>query len=136
MRAMWAYYEARVLDLRPAVATPPTVTWSAGRYGDEEVTTIRYFDARVNSFHRSIALDPRRLILPYVTTLDARSWYATQAIIIWRSLCLFGAVVQVRRPRTKAPADASSGQQYRRCRASRRRRSQHQRAQGLSRPDR
>ena len=98
-RAMWAHYEATLLDLRPAVATPRTASWGAQPFGDEEVTTIRYFDARANTFHRS-TLDERRLLLPYLTRFDAESWAASQAVVIWRSLCLLGSVIQVRHART------------------------------------
>ena len=99
-RAMWAYYEALVLDLRPAVATPRTASWGAQPFGDEEVTTIRYFDARANTLHRS-TLDERRLLLPYLTRFDSESWAASQAVVIWRSLCLFGSVIQVRHVHTR-----------------------------------
>ena len=57
-RAMWAYYERRLLEYRPALATPFTIWHSSASFDNEDVTTIRYFDARVTSFHRA-TLDDR-----------------------------------------------------------------------------
>lgn len=103
LRAMWTYYESHLLDLRPAIGTVLTVNHNARSFDGEEVTTVRYLDARVTSFHRALALDERRLVLPYVSSFDDVSWAASQAVLLWRSLCLLGAVVQVRNaPRTSA----------------------------------
>ena len=89
---MWRFYESRLLEYLPAVATPITVHHSATTYIREDITTIRYFDGRVNSFHRA-TLD--YFLLPYATDWDAVSWPASQAVLLWRSLCVHGAVMQV-----------------------------------------
>ena len=98
-RAMWSHYETHLLDLRPAIGTVFTVSWNAKPFDGEQVTTVRYYDGRVTSFHRALALDHRRLVLPYVSFYDARSWASSQVILIWRSMCLLGSVVQVSRSR-------------------------------------
>ena len=62
-RAMWAYYERTLLEYRPALGTPFTIWHSSASFDREDVTTIRYFDARVTSFHRA-TLDERCVCLP------------------------------------------------------------------------
>lgn len=51
---------------------------------------VYHVDAMFNAFHR----DAIPLILPYCSRYDHRSWWTSQAILIYRSLCLYGHVIQ------------------------------------------
>ena len=47
---------------------------------------VYHIDAMFNAFHR----DALPFVLPYCARYDARSWWSSQAILIYRSLCLYG----------------------------------------------
>ncbi|CAF1575743.1 unnamed protein product [Rotaria magnacalcarata] len=51
---------------------------------------VYHVDAMFNAFHRD-ALD---FLLPYCPRYDAHSWWKSQAILIYRSLCLYGHAIQ------------------------------------------
>ncbi|CAF1346832.1 unnamed protein product [Rotaria magnacalcarata] len=51
---------------------------------------VYHVDAMFNAFHRD-ALD---FVLPYCPRYDASSWWKSQAILIYRSLCLYGHAIQ------------------------------------------
>ncbi len=52
---------------------------------------VYHVDAMFNAFHR----DAIPFILPYCPRYDKRSWHTSQAILIYRSLCLYGHVIQL-----------------------------------------
>jgi hypothetical protein len=47
-------------------------------------------DAVVASFHRKAI----PLLLPYTTAFDNTTWYASQAVLIYRAYCIYGYVLQ------------------------------------------
>ena len=51
---------------------------------------VYHIDAMFNTIHR----DAIPFVLPYCARYDARSWWTSQAIFVYRSLCLFGHVLQ------------------------------------------
>ncbi|CAF3703812.1 unnamed protein product [Rotaria socialis] len=51
---------------------------------------VYHVDAMFNAFHRD-ALD---FLLPCCPRYSASSWWKSQAILIYRSLCLYGHVIQ------------------------------------------
>ena len=51
---------------------------------------VYHIDAMFNAFHR----DALSFVLPYCSRYDHRSWRTSQAILIYRSLCLYGHVIQ------------------------------------------
>lgn len=51
---------------------------------------VYHIDAMFNAFHR----DALPFVLPYCARYDTRSWWTSQAILIYRSLCLYGHVIQ------------------------------------------
>jgi hypothetical protein len=51
---------------------------------------VYHIDAMFNAFHR----DALSFVLPYCSRYDHRSWWTSQAILIYRSLCLYGHVIQ------------------------------------------
>ena len=51
---------------------------------------VYHIDAMFNAFHR----DALSFVLPYCSRYDYRSWWTSQAILIYRSLCLYGHVIQ------------------------------------------
>lgn len=51
---------------------------------------VYHVDAMFNAFHRD-ALD---FVLPYCPRYDASSWWKSQAILVYRSFCLYGHVIQ------------------------------------------
>ena len=52
---------------------------------------VYHIDAMFNAFHR----DALPFILPYCARYDHRTWWSSQAILVYRSLCLFGHVIQL-----------------------------------------
>ena len=77
------------------LSTSPAIS-SIGGMGippifDGLLTQIVYhIDAMFNAFHR----DALPFVLPYCARYDARSWWTSQAILIYRSLCLYGHAIQ------------------------------------------
>ena len=78
-----------LLTVSPAIATlngmliPPL--------SDAFLAQIVYHvDAMFNAFHR----DALSFVLPYCPRYDARTWWSSQAILVYRSLCLFGHSIQ------------------------------------------
>ena len=51
---------------------------------------VYHIDAMFNAFHR----DALQFILPYCSRYDSRSWWTSQAILVYRSLCLYGHTLQ------------------------------------------
>ena len=51
---------------------------------------VYQIDAMFNAFHHD-AID---LLLPYCTRFDETSWWISQAVLIYRSLCVYGHVIQ------------------------------------------
>ena len=52
---------------------------------------VYHVDAMLNAVHR----DAVPLLLPYCPRYDNRTWWTSQAILVYRSLCVFGHVVQL-----------------------------------------
>ena len=52
---------------------------------------VYHMDAMFNAFHR----DALPFILPYCPRYDNRTWWTSQAILVYRSLCLFGHAIQL-----------------------------------------
>jgi hypothetical protein len=82
-------FDTFLLSVSPAIASiggmfiPPLF--------DELLAQIVYhIDAMFNAFHRN-ALP---FVLPYCARYDNRTWWTSQAILIYRSLCLYGHVIQ------------------------------------------
>ena len=51
---------------------------------------VYHVDAMFNAIHR----DALPFVLPYCARYDARSWWTSQAIFVYRSLCLYGHAIQ------------------------------------------
>ena len=51
---------------------------------------VYHVDAMFNAIHR----DALPFVLPYCTRYDARNWWTSQAIFVYRSLCLYGHAIQ------------------------------------------
>jgi hypothetical protein len=70
---------------------------------------VYHVDAMFNAFHR----DALPFILPYCARYDTRNWWTSQAILIYRSLCLyqhaiqFNAVHAVQRKHRKYPRNGN-----------------------------
>ena len=52
---------------------------------------VYHIDAMFNAFHR----DALPFVLPYCARYDHRTWWSSQAILVYRSLCLFGHAIQL-----------------------------------------
>jgi hypothetical protein len=82
-------FDTFLLSVSPAISAiagmaTPTIF-------DDLLTQIVYhIDAMFNAFHR----DAIPFVLPYCARYDARSWWTSQAILIYRSLCLYGHAIQ------------------------------------------
>jgi hypothetical protein len=50
---------------------------------------VYHIDAMFNAIHR----DALQFLLPYCPRYDGRSWWTSQAIFVYRSLCLYGHVI-------------------------------------------
>jgi hypothetical protein len=82
-------FDTFLLSASPAISTPTTIYIPP--IFDGLLTQIVYhIDAMFNAFHR----DALPFILPYCARYDARSWHTSQAILIYRSLCLYGHAIQ------------------------------------------
>jgi len=51
---------------------------------------VSRIDAMFNAFHR----DALAFVLPYCSRYDNRTWWTSQAILVYRSLCLYGHSIQ------------------------------------------
>jgi hypothetical protein len=81
--------DAFLLSVSPAIAV--FANTGAPIIFDDLLTQIVYHvDAIFNAFHR----DAIPFVLPYCARYDGRSWWKSQAILIYRSLCLYGHVIQ------------------------------------------
>lgn len=83
-------FDTFLLTVSPAMAAvngmmiPPIV--------DGLLTQIVYhIDAMFNAFHR----DALQFVLPYCGRYDGRTWWTSQAILVYRSLCLYGHTLQL-----------------------------------------
>jgi hypothetical protein len=82
-------FDTFLLSVSPAIASidgmliPPLF--------DGLLTQIVYhIDAMFNAFHR----DALPFVLPYCARYDSLTWWTSQAILIYRSLCLYGHAIQ------------------------------------------
>ncbi|CAF1343860.1 unnamed protein product [Rotaria sordida] len=81
--------DAFLLSVSPAIGV--VAGMGAPILFDGLLTQIVYhIDAIFNAFHR----DALSFILPYCSRYDKRSWWSSQAILVFRSLCLYGHVIQ------------------------------------------
>jgi hypothetical protein len=51
---------------------------------------VYHIDPLFNAFHR----DALAFVLPYCARFDSRSWWTSHEILVYRSLCLYGHVIQ------------------------------------------
>ena len=83
-------FDAFLLSASPAIGT---VTGAAGLMAvPGQVSQIVYhIDAMFNAIQR----DAAPFVLPYCPRYDSRTWWSSQAIFVYRSLCLYGHVLQL-----------------------------------------
>ncbi|CAF1529382.1 unnamed protein product [Adineta steineri] len=81
-------HDAFLFSISPAVAT---ITGSNGPMAFPGLLTqvLYHIDAMFNAIHR----DALPFLLPYCPRYDAQSWWTSQAIFVYRSLCLYGHVI-------------------------------------------
>ena len=82
-------FDAFLLSISPAIAT---VTGSSGPMAYPGLLTqvVYHIDAMFNAIHR----DALTFLLPYCPRYDRRSWWTSQAIFVYRSLCFYGHILQ------------------------------------------
>ncbi len=81
-------FDAFLLSISPAIAT---ITGASGPIAYSGLLTqiVYHIDAMFNAIHH----DALPFLLPYCPRYDARSWWTSQAIFIYRSLCLYGHAI-------------------------------------------
>jgi len=81
-------FDAFLLSISPAIGA---VSGTSGPYAYPGLLTqIAYhIDAMFNAIHR----DALQFLLPYCPRYDGRSWWTSQAIFVYRSLCLYGHTI-------------------------------------------
>jgi len=82
-------FDTFLLSTSPAIGTVAGMSIPS-LFSDLLVQIVYHFDAMFNAFHR----DALPFVLPYCARYDARSWWTSQAILIYRSLCLYGHAIQ------------------------------------------
>lgn len=88
-RRPWTYLECLSAQYLPPVATVRACAWSANGFG-KEVFSSGYMDGAFVLFHK----DAIPYVLPYCTVFDAKTWWASQAILLRRLECMLGFVLQ------------------------------------------
>jgi hypothetical protein len=80
--------DAFLFSISPAIAT---ITGASGPIAYPGLLTqiVYHIDAMFNAIHR----DALQFLLPYCPRYDGRSWWTSQAIFIYRSLCLYGHTI-------------------------------------------
>ncbi|CAF1175022.1 unnamed protein product [Adineta ricciae] len=78
-------FDAFLLSISPAIAT---ISGTGGTVAYPGLLTqvMYHIDAMFNAIHR----DALQFLLPYCPRYDGRSWWTSQAIFVYRSLCLYG----------------------------------------------
>ena len=78
-------FDAFLLSISPAIAT---VRGAGGAlaYPGTLAQIVYHIDAMFNAIHH----DALPFLLPYCPRYDKRSWWTSQAIFVYRSLCLYG----------------------------------------------
>ena len=81
-------YDAFLLSISPAIGT---ISGTSGPMAYPGLLTqiVYHIDAMFNSIHR----DALQFLLPYCPRYDGRSWWSSQAIFVYRSLCLYGHII-------------------------------------------
>jgi hypothetical protein len=81
-------FDAFLFSVSPAIGT---VTGTSGpmAYPGLLSQIVYHIDAMFNAIHR----DALPFLLPYCPRYDGRSWWTSQAIFVYRSLCLYGHVL-------------------------------------------
>ncbi|CAF2617582.1 unnamed protein product [Rotaria sp. Silwood2] len=81
-------FDAFLFSISPAIAT---VSGTSGPMAYSGLLTqiVYHIDAMFNAIHR----DAVAFLLPYCPRYDGRNWWTSQAIFIYRSLCLYGHVI-------------------------------------------
>ena len=81
-------FDAFLLTMSPAIGT---VSGTSGPMAFPGLLTqvVYHIDAMFNAIHR----DALMFVLPYCPRYDVRSWWTSQAIFVYRSLCLYGHVL-------------------------------------------
>jgi hypothetical protein len=65
-------------------------------YDDLLAQIVYHIDGMFNAFHRDVI----PFVLPYCSRYDERSWLTSQKILVYRSLCFYGHVIQFNVVRT------------------------------------
>jgi len=78
-------FDSFLLSISPAIAT---VTGSSGSapYNGLLTRVTYHIDAMFNAIHH----DALQFVLPYCPKYDHRTWWTSQAIFVYRSICLYG----------------------------------------------
>ena len=81
-------FDAFLLSIRPAIAT---VTGASGPMAYPGLLTqvVYHIDAMFNAIQH----DALPFLLPYCPRYDRRNWWTSQAIFVYRSLCLYGHAI-------------------------------------------
>ncbi|UJR23259.1 hypothetical protein I4U23_026279 [Adineta vaga] len=81
-------FDAFLLSISPAIAT---ISGTSGPMAYSGLLTqiVYHIDAMFNAIHR----DALQFLLPYCPRYDRRSWWTSQAIFVYRSLCLYGHII-------------------------------------------
>jgi hypothetical protein len=81
-------FDAFLLSISPAIST---ITGASGPIAYPGLLTqiVYHIDAMFNAIHH----DALPFLLPYCPRYDSRSWWTSQAIFVYRSLCLYGHTI-------------------------------------------
>jgi len=81
-------FDSFLLSISPAIGT---ITGASGPtpYPGLLTQIVYHIDAMFNAIHH----DALPFLLPYCPRYDGRSWWTSQAIFVYRSLCLYGHVI-------------------------------------------
>jgi hypothetical protein len=81
-------FDAFLFSISPAIGT---ISGTSGPMAYSGLLTqiVYHVDAMFNAIHR----DALQFLLPYCPRYDGRSWWTSQAIFVYRSLCLYGHVI-------------------------------------------
>jgi len=89
-RLCWIAYDAMLLLMAPAVAFTSFGGWFRPLVFGMEAQYSFAFDGMFNSFQAD-AVD---VVLPYCTSMDGISWWASQFLLVHRATCLHGHVLE------------------------------------------
>jgi hypothetical protein len=81
-------FDAFLFSIAPAIAS---ITGTSGPMAYPGLLTqiVYHIDAMFNAIHR----DALPFLLPYCPRYDQRNWWTSQAIFVYRSLCLYGHII-------------------------------------------